>query len=80
VAWLLFCFGVSVFTIVLNVPINNYVKTWDIANPPADWENARSTWNFLNAIRTPINLVSFLLLIWAGFDLHHLERRAEAAI
>lgn len=66
--WALFFFGVGVFTIVLNVPINNAVLTWDPAAPPADWENARTTWNSLNAIRTPINYVSFLLMIWAAFE------------
>lgn len=71
--WLLFCFGVSVFTIVLNVPINEYVKTWDIANPPVDWDSARQQWNRLNSIRTPINLVSFLLFIWAAYELPKLE-------
>jgi uncharacterized membrane protein len=69
IAWVLFFFGVGVLTIALNVPINNAVLTWDIANPPADWETARSTWNFYNTIRTPINYVSFLLLIWAAFEL-----------
>ena len=67
--WVLFFFGVGVFTIVLNVPINNAVLTWQVANPPADWESARTTWNQLNSIRTPINYASFLLLVWAGFDL-----------
>lgn len=66
--WALFFFGVSLFTIVLNVPINNAVLTWDPAAPPADWENARTTWNNLNAIRTPINYLSFLLMIWAAFE------------
>jgi uncharacterized membrane protein len=68
-AWLLFFFGVGVFTIALNVPINNYVLTWDPANPPPDWEAARTNWNTLNAIRTPINYVSFGLMLWAGFEL-----------
>jgi uncharacterized membrane protein len=72
VAWLLFFFGVGLFTIVLNVPINNDVKTWDIAAPPADWQTARDQWNALNAIRTPINYLSFLLLIWAAFELPRL--------
>ncbi len=66
--WALFFFGVGLFTIVLNVPINNAVLTWDPAAPPADWENARTTWNSLNAIRTPINYLSFLLMIWAAFE------------
>jgi uncharacterized membrane protein len=69
IAWLLFFFGVGVFTIALNVPINNYVLTWNPASPPADWEAARANWNSLNAIRTPVNYVSFLLLLWAGFEL-----------
>lgn len=67
--WLLFFFGVGVFTIVLNVPINNAVLAWDPAAPPADWETARATWNTLNAIRTPINYLSFLLMVWAAFEL-----------
>lgn len=67
--WLLFFFGVGVFTIVLNVPINNAVLAWDPAAPPADWETARTTWNTLNAIRTPINYLSFLLMVWAAFEL-----------
>ncbi|MGB9632244.1 MAG: anthrone oxygenase family protein [Chloroflexaceae bacterium] len=66
--WAFFFFGVGVFTIVLNVPINNAVLTWDPAAPPADWENARNAWNNLNAIRTPVNYLSFLLMIWAAFE------------
>jgi uncharacterized membrane protein len=75
--WLLFFFGVGLFTIVLNVPINNYVKTWDPANPPADWEQARASWAMLNSIRTPINLVSFGLLLWASFALPEAERHTR---
>ncbi len=63
--WMLFFFGVGVFTIALNVPINNYVLSWDAAMPPADWEAARANWNTLNSIRTPINYISFLLMLWA---------------
>lgn len=74
IGWLLFFFGVGLFTIVLNVPINEYVKTWDIANPPTDWMQARDRWNLLNHIRTPINYVSLILLITAGFYVKELER------
>ncbi len=78
--WLVFLLGVGIFTIALNVPINTAVLAWDPAAPPADWESARSTWNGLNAIRTPLNYVAFLLLIWAAFTLHRAEavRRAVA--
>lgn len=64
--WVLFFLGVGLFTIVLNAPINAYVKTWDVASPPADWQTARDNWNQLNRIRTPINLVSLLCLLWAA--------------
>ncbi len=67
--WALFFFGVGIFTIVLNVPINNTVLTWNPAAPPPDWETARNTWNTLNAIRTPINYLSFLCMIWAAFEM-----------
>jgi uncharacterized membrane protein len=78
IAWLLFFFGVGLFTILLNVPINNYVKTWNPATPPADWEQARATWSMLNTIRTPINLVSFALLLWASFEVYQVEPRTAA--
>jgi hypothetical protein len=45
------------------------VLTWNPSDPPADWESARNAWNSLNAIRTPINYASFLLMIWASFEM-----------
>jgi uncharacterized membrane protein len=75
--WFLFFFGVSLFTIVLNVPINEYVKTWNITNPPTDWEMARQNWHSLNNIRTPINLISFLLFIWAAFRIGDIEKKND---
>jgi uncharacterized membrane protein len=74
VGWLLFFFGVSLFTIVLNVPINEYVKTWQVVAPPADWQTARDSWNTLNAIRTPINYVSLLCFVVAGMHLRDVEQ------
>lgn len=67
--WALFFFGVGVFTIALNVPINNAVLTWNPAAPPADWQAARDSWNALNAIRTPVNYLSLLCMIWAAFEI-----------
>ncbi|MEW6753398.1 MAG: DUF1772 domain-containing protein [Candidatus Latescibacterota bacterium] len=78
--WLLFCFGVGVFTIVLNVPVNEYVKTWSSASPPADWQAARDRWNTLNHIRTPLNLVSLACYIWASYALGEVTRQRAVAI
>lgn len=65
-AWALFFFGVSLFTILLNVPINTAVLAMDPAAPPADWAELRAEWGRLNAIRTPINYLSFALFLWAA--------------
>jgi uncharacterized membrane protein len=63
--WLLFGFGVMVYTIVFNVPINNYILTWDVAAPPDDWANARDRWNMFNTIRTPISILATLCFLLA---------------
>lgn len=65
-AWALFFFGVSLFTILLNVPINQAVLAMDAAAPPPEWADLRAQWDSLNAIRTPINYVSFALFLWAA--------------
>jgi uncharacterized membrane protein len=66
--WVLFCFGVSIFTIVLNVPINEIIKAMDPNNPAADWMSLRDQWNRLNMIRTPINYLSLIAYLIAGFQ------------
>jgi uncharacterized membrane protein len=68
VGWILFCFGVSVYTIVLNVPINNAVLEMDAAHPPETWVAMRDRWNLLNMIRTPINYLSLIAYLIAGLN------------
>lgn len=65
VGFVLYIVGVMAFTIILNVPINQYVLSWDAAAPPADWAQARDRWDELNAIRTPIAIVAFVLYLVA---------------
>lgn len=64
-AFLLYTIGVTLLTVVLNVPINNYVLSWASDAPPADWAQARDRWDQLNAIRTPISIVAFVLYLLA---------------
>lgn len=66
-AWALFFFGVSLFTILLNVPINTAVLALDPAAPAEGWADLRDRWAMLNAIRTPVNYLAFALFVWAGF-------------
>jgi len=51
--------------LVLNVPINNAILSWDPAAPPADWAQARDERDRLNAIRTPISVLAFVLYLAA---------------
>jgi uncharacterized membrane protein len=62
---LLFFFLVMVYTIVLNVPINNYVLSWSPAAPPGDWSTARDRWDQLNDFRLVVNLASFFCFLQA---------------
>jgi uncharacterized membrane protein len=64
-AFLLWMIFVMAFTVILNVPINNDVLSWDPAAPPAHWAQARDEWDRLNNIRTPIAILSFVLFIVA---------------
>ncbi len=66
IGWVLFCFGVSIFTIALNVPINMAFVAMDAARPAANWSALRDQWNALNCIRTPLNYLSLLAYLIAS--------------
>ena len=64
-AWLaiaLVYFG-AVFWVTrsVNVPINNELATWNPASPPANWMQARDTWNENNTVRAIASFVCFAL-------------------
>jgi uncharacterized membrane protein len=46
-------------TRTVNVPINNELATWNAASPPAQWREARDTWNQSNAIRAAASALCF---------------------
>jgi len=45
-------------TILIEVPIDNQIKTWSAATVPSDWEVIRARWNSFHAARTFISLAS----------------------
>jgi hypothetical protein len=45
-------------TLLVEVPINNQIKTWTTSMVPADWEAIRARWNVFHAARTFISLAS----------------------
>jgi Domain of unknown function (DUF1772) len=61
VLWVL----IIVFSLVGPVPINNRVKTWNVAQLPDDWIEQRKRWDLLNAIRVVLIAIAFLLLVVA---------------
>lgn len=76
--WLLFGLAVGVFGAVTLLPIHRTMLAWNPAALPPDWPATRAAWNALNTIRTPLLLVSFLLYLWAGFELYRVPGRRSA--
>jgi hypothetical protein len=58
----------AIFVKAKVLPLNDKIKTWDRANPPADWRQVRSRWIRLHTIRTILGLIVFFLqayvIIW----------------
>lgn len=62
-AFVVYILGVMVYTLVLNVPINNAMLDWNPAAPPADWAEKRDRWDLLNTIRTPVTIGAFSMYL-----------------
>lgn len=48
-------------TILVEVPIDNQIKTWTAATVPNDWESLRVKWAWYHGLRTITSIASFLL-------------------
>jgi hypothetical protein len=55
------CMGDMLVTVLVNVPINGEVQSWQPDAPPAEWKRLRDRWERFHSIRT--------LLIVSGFAL-----------
>jgi len=55
------CIGDMLVTVLVNVPINREVQTWQPDAPPAEWKRFRDRWERFHSIRA--------LLIVSGFAL-----------
>ena len=55
------CIGDMLVTVLVNVPINREVQTWQPDAPPAEWKRLRDRWERFHSIRA--------LLIVSGFAL-----------
>jgi uncharacterized membrane protein len=60
-AVLTLCIGDMLVTVLVNVPINREVQSWQPDAPPAEWKRLRDRWERFHSTRT--------LLIVPGFAL-----------
>ena len=49
-------------TIIFNVPMNLATGRWDPKNPPSDWKQVRTRWEFFQGVRSWLLLLGFVLL------------------
>jgi uncharacterized membrane protein len=50
-------------TVLVEVPIDNQIKKWEITTLPENWQNLRAKWQFYHTLRTFVCMGSFLLLL-----------------
>jgi uncharacterized membrane protein len=53
-------------TVVLNVPVNNYIASWNPGNPPSDWSQTRATWDSFNYWRVGSSFIALICFILAS--------------
>ena len=54
---------ISVYSLVLPVPINNQVARWQPDTVPANWRDLRRRWDLLHAIRVVFLVIALILLV-----------------
>jgi uncharacterized membrane protein len=46
-------------TLLVEVPIDNHIKTWSASSLPKDWEQIRDKWQRFHTVRTITSIMSF---------------------
>jgi uncharacterized membrane protein len=54
---------ISVYSVLLPVPINNQVARWQPDSVPANWRGLRRRWDLLHAIRVVFLVIALILLV-----------------
>ena len=54
---------ISVYSLLLPVPINNQVARWRPDTVPANWRDLRQRWDLLHAIRVVFLIIALILLV-----------------
>jgi len=55
--------AMSIYSVLLPVPINNQVARWQPDSLPPNWRELRSRWDTLHAIRVGFLVVALVLLV-----------------
>ena len=54
---------ISVYSLLLPVPINNQVARWQPDTVPPNWRDLRRRWDLLHAIRVAFLVIALILLV-----------------
>jgi len=54
---------ISVYSVLLPVPINNRVARWQPDSVPANWRDLRRRWDLLHDIRVVFLVIALILLV-----------------
>jgi len=53
-----------IFTVAVEVPIDNKIKTWTAATVPSNWESLRLKWDQFHTLRTFTSIASVAFFSW----------------
>ena len=54
---------ISLYSLLLPVPINNQVARWQPDSVPSNWRDMRRRWDLLHAIRVAFLIIALILLV-----------------
>ena len=54
---------ISVYSLLLPVPINNQVARWQADSVPANWRDLRRRWDLLHGVRVVFLVIALILLV-----------------
>lgn len=61
VGFLVYVVGTLAVTMLIHIPMNEYIATWTADSPPGDWMAIRARWTRWNHVRTTAAVASFVL-------------------
>jgi uncharacterized membrane protein len=65
-AGLLLMVGALAVTLLVEVPIDNQIKTWTAATLPDDWRSIQSRWELFHTIRTFLSIAAVVAVTISG--------------